>query len=262
LTQDFRDWLPVNAITAPSFTAIFGPAIDVWAQRWFGGERLALRDAQLAGVKRSSKLAVGSCRHLTDDICVSWNEDAQAALAQLALDVRHDMPKLTADDQKLIDSFVTRIFHDLAGELSKLIGSDAALRADETVTPFTTEAGVDLHIASSDDQVAFILAIAAPALFRLRKSQCSRYIPDKLAPSPVINILGSAPVAFRAKLGKADMSALDLHDMAEGDVVVLNRAVAEPLELVSELSGRLLFKARLEQQAGELALIACDIEGN
>jgi flagellar motor switch/type III secretory pathway protein FliN len=262
LTQDFRDWLPVDAITGPSFTAIFGPIVDAWAERWFGGSRVVLHDVQPREPKPSFKPMTGPWRYLTDDICVSCDGDMQAALAGLALDVRQDMPKLSADDHMLIGDFALRMFEDLARSLSQSLDIEADLRGGEAVRPFADEATLDLFIADDDKRTAFIVAIAAPALFRLRKRQCARFIPEKLAALSITDILGGVSVGFEARLGRANMSARDLHDIAEGDVVVLDRPLASPLELFGETSGRLLFKAMLEQNDGDLALIACAIEGN
>jgi Type III flagellar switch regulator (C-ring) FliN C-term len=57
------------------------------------------------------------------------------------------------------------------------------------------------------------------------------------------------------------MDVSDLRGMAEGDVVVLDRMLTDALDIVGEGSGRLLFKAKLEQHDGSLALMACEIKG-
>jgi len=51
-------------------------------------------------------------------------------------------------------------------------------------------------------------------------------------------ILGDIPVQATVELGQAELSLKDIHDLAEGTIVELNRLAGEPLDL--KVGGQLI----------------------
>jgi flagellar motor switch/type III secretory pathway protein FliN len=260
LTHAFNDWLPFDAISDPSFTILFDPIIEAWAKRWFHTTNVGVLAIKPTGANKVQLSSIAG-RAINDCANVSWNDDIAMALACAALDTTTDGNKLTTDDQKLIEAFAGKVLADLGKDLADFLGGSADILPPGEVTPRHPADGLELAIGDSLEAPLLKLFIAGPALYRRRKQLCSRYLPERIEASTVVDILAPVPIAFVPLLGKATMDVSDLRGMAEGDVVVLDRMLTDALDIVGEGSGRLLFKAKLEQHDGSLALMACEIKG-
>ena len=262
MTQDHSDWLPFDALTIPAVTSAFEPVVQTWSQRWFGNRPFELARVHPQQGGRSLKFAKADWRSFGHGIFIDWGEKTQLAVAEHCLHIATRQHKLSTDDESLMLIFAQRIADDLAAAFAVLVGDEKSqTQAHVSHHPFENSGGLELQISAGPD-TAFKVGICSPALTRLRKSQCSRHVPARMPDTPLVDILAPVKVGYSANLGSAVMSALDLHNMTAGDVVILDRALTVPIDIIAEQSGRLLLKAVLGQNDGHLALTAQKFEGS
>jgi flagellar motor switch/type III secretory pathway protein FliN len=263
LTQDHADWLPFDALTSPAITSAFEPAISAWSKRWFGDRPFELTRVRPQSGRPSLKSAKTEWRAFGHGIFIDWSEKTQLLFAEQGLHISTVQHKLSADDKGLMLALSHRILDDLVNALVDIVGHEAESNLTGNSThPYGSDGGLELQIQSVSDGAIIMAGISSGALTRLRKKQCGHHMPKKMQTASVVDILGLAVVGYAAEIGRANMSAFELQNMVEGDVVVLNRPLTVPLDMLAESSGRLLFKAMLAQHEGCLALTAHEFEGS
>ena len=263
MTQEHSDWLPADALTSPAITSALESAVSAWSERWFGNRPFELAHVRPQSGKLTLKGAKIDWRAFGDGIFIDWNEDMQFALAEQGLHASAARHKLSVDDKGLMLAFAQRVLGDLVKVLVDVVGHDTGSSLVSTSTHRDDNSGgFELQIQRVSDSTVITAGISSGALTRLRKKQCSRYVPTKIQAASVVDILGPAVVGYAAEIGTANMSAFELHNMVEGDVVVLDQSLTVPLDMLAESSGRLLFKALLGEHGGCLTLTAQEFKGS
>jgi flagellar motor switch/type III secretory pathway protein FliN len=263
LIQDHSDWLPFDALTNPAITSAFNAAVSEWSNRWFGDRPFELTRVNPQRGNPTLKSAKSEWRAFGQGIFFDWSEKTQFALAEQGLHASVAQSKLSKDDKNLMLGFSERIIDDLAKALGDVVGQDERQSQNGmSAHPYENGGGLELQICSVLNKVVIKSGISSSALTRLRKKQCNRNVPGKIQAVSMEDILGPVVIAYAAEIGSASMSALELHTMVEGDVVVLDQPLAKPLDILAESSGRLLFKAMLGQHEGHLTLTAHEFEGS
>lgn len=260
MTHDHSDWLPFDALTSPAVTSAFEPVVNAWSQRWFGDRTFELARVRPQKDERSLKSAKAEWRAFGHGIFIDWAEKTQLAAAGHALHASSREHKLSTDDEGLMLLFAERIAADLASSLAGIVGDEKG-QASASGHTFEHIGGLELQISGGPNSTIMV-GISSPALTRLRKSQCSRHVPDRIPDVSIVDVLAPVNVRYAADIGRATMSALDLHNMTHGDVVILDRALTAAIDIKAESSGRLLLKAVLKQNDGRLTLTAHKFEGS
>jgi hypothetical protein len=262
LTQEHSDWLPFDALTSPAVTSAFEPVVTAWSQRWFGARPFELARVRSQQGGRSLKSAKAEWRAFGHGIFIDCAEKTQLAVAGHALHMSSREHKLSSDDEGLMLLFSERITADLASGMAGIVGDEKGPRQTSTSGhPFEHSGGLELQISGGPDSTIMV-GISSSALTRLRKSQCSRHVPQRIPDVSIVDVLSPVNVRYLADIGCATMSALDLHNMTHGDVVILDRVLTDPIEIKAESSGRLLLTAVLRQNEGRLELTAHKFEGS
>jgi flagellar motor switch/type III secretory pathway protein FliN len=263
LTQAHSDWLPFDALTIPAIKSAFESVVSTWSNRWFANGPFKLAKVRSLNDKLELKVSKAEWHAFGHGIFVDWREDIQLDLALNGLHFSVMQHKLSAVDKGLMLAFSQRILDDLVEALVDLVGHEANSNLTVSLThPFENGDGLELQIQSISGGTIITVGITSAALARLRKKQCAHYEPKTIQDAPVVDILRPVIVRYAAELGNVNMTATELHNMAEGDVVVLDRPLAIPLDILATGSGMLLFKAMLGQQDGCLAFTACKLEGS
>lgn len=262
MTQEHSDWLPFDSLTSSAITSAFDHAISAWSERWFGDRPLELACILPQRGKPSLKTAKAEWRTFGHGVYINWIEEKQLALAEQSLHTSPIQQKQSAIDRSLMLALSQRIIDDLMHAFVNVVGREIEPKPTSApANPYEVGGGLELQIKSVSEGALITAGISSLALTRLRKKQCNRYVPTKMQNAPVVDILGPVIVDYTAEIGRASMSASELHNMAEGDVVVLDRPLVTPLDILAKSSGRVLFKAMLGKQAEGLALTAVEFEG-
>lgn len=238
MTQPVKAWLPSSAITKADEEAAVNTIAGQWAGAWFAAARppRLTRAADLAH-RRFAWCQAGE----------AWAglEEEEAVNLGLALCAGRADPA-NPRDRKVLSALAEEACGDLAARfVPDAIGKDAS-----SGPPAPQQVRVGFVLQSADRQWSLGLALGHDALIGTRR---------RLAASGYLPPLGSLTKALAAvtcplsiRLGSARLSAADLASLDSGDVIMLDRAMKDELELA--LAGQPLSRggARIESASEEL----------
>ena len=215
-------WLPRNAIASAVERLPVRDAVSDWAAKWFacGGASLT----GLTAVDGDAALT-GEVMAIDEGLVLATSGDAAAAIGVLMFGDPDDAA--TAADRAAIGAAAEQALGDLRQRVAQLVGlpRDAAWRARAASVG---DAGYCFTIRVGKASMALIVAdrlLIAGIKARLR--------PVASRPLGVIaTSLDRQEIALSARLGASRLSMGELAGLAAGDVVVLDRALADPAELV------------------------------
>ena len=246
-----REWLPDSAFSNPALGLAVSTAVEEWASGWFGARVPAVQAIPRIAAER--RLAPGKLwRCLADGVWLEWSEATRLAYVRLALDRAGRDKSPSDDDQQLLLLLADRMVRDLGTDLAKLLGCNAAPSA-EVVPP---RGGMLASWGGQAGLPALEFLIAQRVLVPLRKRQCPAWSPKRAAQIPLLDAVGDQQVRFEAMLGKASLSAADLRDIAEGDVVVIGPSATNEIELRRAGTERVLAHAVMARDDDQLKLKA------
>jgi hypothetical protein len=220
------DWLPRNALTEEAVKAVLEEVIGNWSARWFarspaGIGAVRLRDRSLAGVGADCARVQQGC------VTAALPDRGKRYLLEGVLDVDLAQQTLGEGDRVLLDRVATEIMDDLLSLLNQFLAEAGAHAGGGQV---------NLVLEQNADEV---LTIAFPtnAIVALLKARLRRSHGTSLRLTPRLQALAPTRVAAYAVLGTAELGATEVEGLAAGDVIVLDRALAEGIELRLRDSG-------------------------
>lgn len=247
-----RTWLPESALAEPALGEACDRAVAAWGERWFGSRAQNLvRGERYAADRRPTPGK--TWQTLGEDIWLEWSEATRFNFARFALDYSGKDRDLAAPDRPLLLGLAER----MAIELGEVLRGAFESRVSGFDTPSTpgTGAGASLSWAGPGG-IRLELFIARPALAVLRKRLCRPYRSPNVAPARLAEIVGDREIEFEARLGTAGVTALDLRDLAFGDVVLVDRNPDERIELRRPAGTRNIAYASLAREPGGFTLTA------
>lgn len=228
-----RAWLPDNALALERVRTALDPALADWARRWLGA-------AARVGVDSVEARAVtpdpGAVRITGPDdrLALLVSMPGKRLLFEVACAVDLAAVALGSNDHALIEAMTTEIAEDLAttlgaNETGGKIADDACLRLGLTLNGRAL-----LTIEASRAWLAGkVRALASPVRTRLPRLERRRAA------------IGQSRVPIDAILGRGALSLAELHSLAAGDVVLLDRAVAQGVALIVGDSSRSIAQGAL-----------------
>lgn len=172
------------------------------------------------------------------------------SLAGRALDMDLSLIEQSEDDRSVIDAMAEAMCRDLAGTL------DAALDGGTDKSPGRDRSGPVL-IEFTDDAGRRILTIetSRAMLADVRRAALPESPGDASRPLiPIRRAIADTNVSLSAIVGSAEIALPDLRRLAPGDVIVLNRPLDQPLDLVATGSGARIACAKLVDAASPRSL--------
>jgi len=232
MTSAARAWLPDNALGLDRARAVLEPGLAGWARRWLGEEvRLGVGSVgacEPPAEPRTVRIAGADGR-----LAILLPPRGKRALLEALCGVDLAAVSLGPNDHALIDAMTTEIAEDLIAALG---AGDPARDADDT------RLGLGLKLNGREFLTVEVprawFAARARALVPAVRTRLPRLARRRVA-------IGDSPVAIDAKLGRGSLSLAELRSLAPGDVVVLDRTVAEGVELVIAASSRGLAQGAL-----------------
>lgn len=212
-------WLPADTQPPAALDTLFAGVVAAWEAQWFvggAGQALRLRRGGGSGWRRNAAgLAIGTAPDTA--LCIG------ARIVGVSAEGR------ARADRAVLEAVAEPCLLDLRARLVAVAGGDDG---------FVLAEG-SAWVATLGDGLAFGLSDALfAALVR-------RVLPPVGAPrlGPGAAALAAIPVAVGAAVGRAAMRLADLRALEVGDVVLLDRALADPVPIA--LDGRPLPRGRV-----------------
>jgi flagellar motor switch/type III secretory pathway protein FliN len=215
-------WLPRDAIAAAAERLPVRETVCDWAVKWF-----ARGGASLSGVTAlTGVLALtGEVMEVDDGMMLVAPADAIKALGVLMFGEPKEVT--TVADRAAIEAAAEQALADLRQRAAQLVGlpRDAAWRVRSTGI---ADAGYCFKIRAGQASLTLFVTdrvLIAGVKARLRPA-ASRPLGE------IATGLDNQEIALSARLGACRLSMIELAGLATGDVVVLDRALADPADLV------------------------------
>lgn len=236
-------WLPREALGDGRAERLIAPMLAEWSRTWFA----RARPAPLVAAAEAAPDA--DWRGRSEGIAFAADAAARLRLAGLMLDTDPVAEGLRPADRDLIE----RLCDAALGDLGKRLARGFGLAEAPAWTPQAAPGAGGLTLAvGSEERPLFHLYVSDGLLAGLIKRACT--VPDRPPRlSPLAVPLAAQPVGLSAALGRCSLTLAELAGLGEGDVLVLDRPLDRPLELVVEGAKR-TSRCTLDQEGERLRL--------
>lgn len=246
-----REWLPAEAMAGEAVRSALDAAVRQWSSRFLGRSALGVDMLKPSRRLANERYDGAEWRSLSAYVAVSASSQAVSRLGQLAFGVLSHVTQ-TEHDRLLSKVFEKKLLLSLAEAIETALGIVGDRPATNAI-PADASGGVALISDQSGARVLH-LAISSRALIPF----CKR----SLAPAPrarrplkdLASALSPTEVVVEASLGRAEVSLDDLRSISPGDVIVLDRALDQPVEIHIKGAGGHVAQARLIEIEGRMAL--------
>jgi flagellar motor switch/type III secretory pathway protein FliN len=251
--SDLTPWLPAEALNPSHFEGAISSLVGDWSSHWFAKARANCRPQLRSTMVRSPQQLAWRSSRQQFGTCL--DEAGRLALAEAMLDRAIAANAVQVGDQPLLSDITDRCLDDLLGRLSWLI--DHERTPDLSGEAMEPSWGIAWDIGLKRSGVAISLVISRSALVRWRK----RLAPTSKAPelAGIFRALKSQQVGLRLDIGRGSLILAELENLAPGDVIILDRTVDAPLELLA--AGRASgIKGKLKEEAGRASVEIIDMK--
>lgn len=242
--QNPRAWLPDTAIRALDIDRVLSDLTRAWSARWFASRAVRPLDPLSGGTAPTGY--GGECLMLDRELAVCLSADARTLLsgAMLNLDVPGD-GRSEADD-RLLDDLTQACLDDLCRRLAETFRLDTGARWERfTVdTVPVLEAPQVCAVGVDSDAPMLRMLVARDMLVGLAKA----HLPPRGKPMPLAGIasgLAAQSVTVSATIGRCPLTLADVAGLGVGDVLIFDRALDAPVDLVVDGTDRPLARCTI-----------------
>jgi flagellar motor switch/type III secretory pathway protein FliN len=222
----FTSWLPEGALTGGAVERALESIAAAWSETWLARELIQLLPASLRQTPAEADGMVPWKDH-SDGLSLSLAQNGRNSLAVLMLGLHsNDLPSQV--DRLVMDRLADRALDDLGIRLAAAFGFGAEWAGSIATGPRDLQP-IHYRFGTTAGAPLITLAIEAPAAVSLIKARM---------PSPRDTTLGSLSagleqqeVSISGRLGGCTISLAELSALVSGDVIVLDRATSDPIEL-------------------------------
>lgn len=237
MTQVVQSWLPDTALAGPRVRGAVSAAVSAWSMRWFLHRRIGVAGWRMRG----DTSAVSAWRGARELVAIDESQRGRARMLGWALGMGDDPPAQTPADRLVLDAFLAKITDDLVAELEAIFEAASQAPSPPPGEPVRrTKAAVLVDLADADGAQLVSVALSREALVGLCKAGAPPRRPAQGVLASRRRAAGAAPAAIEAVLGRVRITLRDLHDLAPGDVLMLDTRLDGTVELRTETSGRIL----------------------
>jgi flagellar motor switch/type III secretory pathway protein FliN len=238
-----RAWLPKDAFSLEAVGACLSGPLSAWAERWFVRTPAAVA-AVRAGEPTAAAPAPQSLNIEGVNAALELSGRGKRRLLEAALDIDLADQPLSEGDRRLLDAFAQKIAQDLVSALDETLSIDDDGATGAPVVSTIAVGGHDV----------FSLLVSDHVLAPLIKARVVDSCPPARPLIRRIEALKRTKLNAHGFLGRAELGLDELESLNVGDVLVLDRALAEPVEL--RLAGRetAMARGRLCQDGGLVAI--------
>lgn len=183
-------------------------------------------------------------------------DGATARLIDTALDVGHSPLSSTPADDRLLESFGRKLMEDLFAAIEESL--QLASWSDTATEPAEALFARDcLLVILTDPAGADVLSLAIP--FEALLPVCYACLgPRQSTPARLTSLtsaLGETSVNIKARLGSVSMPVGDLAGLAPGDILVLDKALEDGVDICVAQAAHPFAQAAMTQANGQVALV-------
>jgi flagellar motor switch/type III secretory pathway protein FliN len=250
--MNVREWFPPGALLGDALRTRIERALAEWADAWFGGRaKLKLTALEARPPLWAAELGKASWHRPGGTVALAVPAAAMVRLRSKALDLAVAVREESDRDAVLLRAFERRMLADLASKVEAAIGIRNAASAGQPAMmddPWSEGPALCAIVAEANGAEAVRIAIPMGAAIAFRKTGLP---PARRGPPPqhLGAALGNVRVKVAARLGAAEIGLGDLRGLAEGDVLILDRTLEEPAEILAAGAAQPFARGRLD--AGE-----------
>jgi len=216
---EVRNWLPRTAFSEQTVKACLGNLVSNWSSAWFAHAPAAISAVRVGDAENSVKPQIEIVRGNHAEIRMT--APGKRRLLEALFDVDLSTLTLQEGDRRLLDLGAERVLKDLAARFDDAFSKEVS--GDRTAS-LTITISTGIHD---------VLQIALPEhlIVPMIKARLSR---TALGPAPLLrrsDALRRTSVRAKGVVGSAELPIAELDGIGIGDVLVLNKALGEPVEL-------------------------------
>lgn len=236
MSAEFRSWLPDNAAMPALAQGALADMVDGWSAAWFVGEPL-----RTLGLLTRVTGARGELRKTAWLVCdgglaIGLPQSGQATLGAAVLGIAMTGAERPSADLALLERVGGECLDDLKRRAAALFGIEktAAWRNCEGA-PHGGDAVHRIEIGNSvrSAVLMFTLELSADCFTRFVKAKLPAAPTPRKFGAPA-QALASLPVTLSVAVGRCGLTVAELSSLAEGDVLVLDRALDAAMPLAVE----------------------------
>ena len=252
-----RDWLPDDVIAHEVVREAVEQAIAQWSARWFVGPYAGVASIILAsGDLRQENDEMG-WRRYRSGIAVRGSRQALSRLVERALDVSAEISTVTQADRHVLQALERTILEGLTEEIEQAFDLPGALRQEplRIRDPLADDGGLVICLSEPSGREGLSLAVPVDIAVRKIKSHLGPAPRRSEVLQPLAAALGGVSLGLEARVGRVELSLSELTELAVGDVLVLDRALDQAVDVVGATSHDVVAKAMLTQADDGIALV-------
>lgn len=240
-------WLPPEALTGEAVQSPIERAVEAWSAAWFAGRvRLQVRRLELEPESDVGK-AAGASSGASAGAVVTIPEKSLSRFRARALQTSEAARVPGAGEAKLLRGFDQRMLANLGARIEGELGiANSETREDQAATPHRRIGGpvLSITIAGLDASETARVEVFLDHVIEFRKRLLPR--PRPRAPlAKLSSALAATRVSVSASLGAAQLSLGELNALRPGDVIILDKDLGMPAEVLAGPNHVSLGRARL-----------------
>jgi hypothetical protein len=246
VTQTQRAWLPNTALAHPCARAPVVRALEVWSESWLTGEALQLLHWEaLAGQGRTVGQTYGGPG------LWSATDLGRQRLAERVLLLSGEAESPNLAEREILSRFWERAITDLSLQVGREFVNQCG---DAEARDAIGSPGVRAEFGFDPGQA--LLSVILPAdLLVPAVRQGLPAPPLRSPPAPRRAAISDVVVGLQAILGDVEISWADFRAMGVGDVLILDRALADGVKLKLKASEAVLCAGHLSGEGSDRRLL-------
>ncbi len=225
--ESWQTWLPATVTGPGRVESVLAEVATAWSGKWFADVPAECAERSLATV------ADWDFRWRVSDrgIAFGTGNEGEAGLAALMLDACGELGQPTARDTRVIEQLASACLEDLGGRLARIFDLGGDLRWRIQSGAGATLARPRLFEISAEVVSSLVFILVEPGLIATLVKATLGRTPPLTSLQPIDAALERQPVRIAGLLGQCELTLADLSGLVEGDVLVLDRRLDEPLDL-------------------------------
>lgn len=238
--MNIRDWLPKDAFLGAVTKDVLSGPVAAWSARWVARAPAGVSKLHFAERSVAARSQTTCGQHVALDLTGIGRRHLLEALLDVNL---AENPRSEADT-RVLDAVVEEACEDFVRTLDEIFvgepdhGEDKGLRAT-------------VAIGRND---VFEFAVAVPSLVPLLKRRLGGAASPGRPLSRLSVALRDARIRAHAVLGHVDLTLSEMRELNAGDVLVIDRALGDPVELRLPQSSRPLARGKLARNGDQLSI--------
>lgn len=241
MTEEVKDWLPPEAFSPDAIKAALSGPVAGWSASWLARGTVVISTVRAgeAGPAAQRCLAVRGVH-----AALEMPGLGKRFLLEAMLDVALAEVTLCDGDRQTLDLLATKAADDLVARLDAAFG---------TADPGDGGAWVRLSLSLEGNELLGV-GFPAHACVALLKARLGGAHPPAHAPRGRGEALARTRLVAQGLIGNAELPVNELRLLSVGDVLVLDRALGEPVELRLPGSPHAFARGRLLRSGGQISI--------